>query len=219
MANEVKTWSNVAVAMQTALATAITVGAGGVTKASPGVVTYTGTDPSNGDYVLCTSSVGMTQLNNRVFRVANVNGGANTFELEDEDTSLYDTMVSANFQVITFGASFSSMLDISVSGGEAAAIPSTTIHDDVDQEEVGNFSPLIISSNLRWNPSDAAQIECRKASNVKASRAFKFTFADLSKWLPYGGVAFVHAPTGGAQAVVQTPLSIRVKGRTTVYPD
>lgn len=209
-------WSKVAVAMQTALATAITVGAGGVTKADPGVVTYTGTDPSNGDYVLCTSAVGMTQLNNRVFRVANVNAGANTFELEDEDTTLYDTMVSASFQVITFGASFSTMLDISVSGGEAASIPSTTIHDDIDQEEVGNFSPIVIGSNLKWDPSDAAQVECRKVSNVKGSRAFKMTFASGKKWLPYGAVAFIHAPTGSAQQVVQTPLSIRVKGRTTV---
>lgn len=210
-------WSKVAVAMQTALATAITVGAGGVTKATTGVVTYTGTDPSNGDYVLCTSAVGMTQINNRVFRVANVNAGSNTFELEGEDTTGYDTMVSANFQVITFGASFSTMLDISVSGGEAASIPSTTIHDDIDQEEVGNFSPIVISSNLQWDPSDAAQVACREASNIKASRAFKFTFADSKKWLPYGAVAFVHAPTGSAQQVVQTPLSIRVKGRTTVY--
>ena len=210
-------WSKVAVAMQTALATAITVGASGVTKADPGVVTYTGTDPSNGDYVLCTSAVGMTQLNNRVFRVANVNAGANTFELEGEDTTGYDTMVSANFQVITFGASFSTMLDISVSGGEAASIPSTTIHDEIDQEEVGNFSPIVITSNLQWNPSDAAQVACREASNIKASRAFRFTFASGKKWLPFGAVAFVHAPTGSAQQVVQTPLSIRVKGRTTVY--
>ena len=52
-------WSNVAVAMQSALATAVTIT--GITKASPGVVTYTGTDPSNGDYVFLSVS-GMHQL-------------------------------------------------------------------------------------------------------------------------------------------------------------
>ncbi|MCW5737792.1 MAG: hypothetical protein KIS73_26970 [Enhydrobacter sp.] len=55
----------------------------GVTQANPGVVTYTGTDPSNGDRVWVASVVGMTQLNGRFFTVANVNTGANTFELRD----------------------------------------------------------------------------------------------------------------------------------------
>jgi len=72
----------------------------GVTQANPGVVTYTGTDPSNGDHVDISGVAGMTQLNGRRFKVANVNGGANTFELQtvngtNVDTSTYTTYSSA----------------------------------------------------------------------------------------------------------------------------
>ena len=73
-------WSNVQVAMQSALATAVTIT--GITKASPGVVSHSGTDPSDGDYVLLLVD-GMTELNERVFRVANQAAGS--FELEGEE--------------------------------------------------------------------------------------------------------------------------------------
>ena len=56
-----------------------------VTAANPPVVTYTGTDPSNGDHLDIAGVVGMTELNGRRFRVANVNGGANTLELQTVD--------------------------------------------------------------------------------------------------------------------------------------
>ena len=96
-------WSNVGVDVQTALASALTITA--ISKASTGVVSYTGTDPTNGDYVLIAAN-GMTQVNDRIFRVANVNGAANTFELEGETTTDYGTFTSGSFKVIIFGASF-----------------------------------------------------------------------------------------------------------------
>lgn len=53
-----------------------------VTQANPAVVTYSGADNySNGDSVFIDGVVGMTQLNGREFVVANVDTGANTFEL------------------------------------------------------------------------------------------------------------------------------------------
>lgn len=55
----------------------------GITQANPGVLTYTGTDPSNGDWMYLTDIVGMTELNGRYVKVANVNAGANTFEITD----------------------------------------------------------------------------------------------------------------------------------------
>lgn len=56
----------------------------GVSQADPGVLTYTGTDPANGDWMyLSTFTGGMTELNGRYVKVANVDTGANTFELTD----------------------------------------------------------------------------------------------------------------------------------------
>jgi hypothetical protein len=62
-----------------------------ITQANPGVVTYTGTDPANGDDVDISGVAGMTQVNGRRFRVANVNGGANTFELQTVTSVNVDT--------------------------------------------------------------------------------------------------------------------------------
>lgn len=62
-----------------------------ITKADPGVVTYTGGDPSNGDRVYISSPIGMTELNGRFFTVASVNTGANTFQLTDIDGENVDT--------------------------------------------------------------------------------------------------------------------------------
>lgn len=67
----------------------------GVTKANPAVVTYNGSDTyANGDRVVITGVVGMTELNNREFTVANVNAGANTFELSGVNSTGYGTYTS-----------------------------------------------------------------------------------------------------------------------------
>ena len=54
-----------------------------ISKANPGVLTYTGTDPSNGDWMFLSGIGGMTELNGRWVKVAGVNAGANTFQLTD----------------------------------------------------------------------------------------------------------------------------------------
>ena len=68
-------WTNVGVDVQTALAAAVTVT--NISKASTAVVTYSGAvDPTNGDYIALTSN-GMSEVGDRVFRIASVNGAAN----------------------------------------------------------------------------------------------------------------------------------------------
>lgn len=58
----------------------------GITQAATAVVSYSGADNyANGDRVYISGVVGMTQVNNREFVVANVNAGANTFEITDSD--------------------------------------------------------------------------------------------------------------------------------------
>jgi len=69
----------------------------GATKANPCVVTSNAHGYSNGDHVYITGVVGMTQLNGRRFKVANV--AANTFELQTTggtniNSTAYSTYVS-----------------------------------------------------------------------------------------------------------------------------
>jgi hypothetical protein len=67
----------------------------GITKANPAVVTYGGADTyANGDRVVISGVLGMTQVNNREFIVANVNAGANTFELSGINSTAYGTYTS-----------------------------------------------------------------------------------------------------------------------------
>ena len=58
-----------------------------ISNANPAVVTYTGTDPVNGQEVAISGVVGAmsTYVNGRNFKIVNVNSGANTFELDYMD--------------------------------------------------------------------------------------------------------------------------------------
>ena len=208
-------WSNVAVAMQSALATALTVT--GITKANPGVVTYTGTDPSNGDYVLLTIS-GMHQLNNRVARVANVNGAGNTFELEGINTTDFGTFSSGTVEVITFGTSVTTATSISSSGGGFDFLDTTTIHDSARSQVPGLPQAATYTMDHIWDVSDAGQVAMKTASDSQAKRCFKFTFGTGGQIMVFAGyVGFDGAPGGSAQEIVKTQSAITAQGTPTYY--
>lgn len=69
----------------------------GISQASPGVLTYTGADPVNGDWMFLSGIGGMTPLNGRYVKVAAVNAGANTFQLTDLAGNLIDTSAMPAF--------------------------------------------------------------------------------------------------------------------------
>lgn len=61
----------------------------GATQANPGVITATSHGYSNGDHVIITGVVGMTELNGKTFKVANKT--TNTFEIQDVDGNNVNT--------------------------------------------------------------------------------------------------------------------------------
>lgn len=205
-------WSNVAVAVQSALASAETIT--GITNASPGVVTTSGTLPSDGDFVLVTAT-GMHQLDGRVFRVDNASGS--TFELEGEDTSSYDTFATGSFQVITYGTTLSTVTDVSPSGGEPEFADVTTIHDSIRKQVPTVTSALSFGMTSKFDPTDAALQALKVASDNIAERAVKFTFANGSIVTFNGYVSMPMVPTGSAQGLVTTPLTITAESRLTSY--
>lgn len=71
----------------------------GVSNANPGVVTYTGTDPTSGQEVYISGIVGAIgdYLNGRNFKIANVNGAANTFELQYLSGTNVDTSAMGSY--------------------------------------------------------------------------------------------------------------------------
>src|SRR5574343_251981 len=69
-----------------------------ITKANPAVVTYSGSDTyANGNEIYIESVAGMTQINNKRYKVANVNTGANTFELQDLDGNNVNSTAYSNY--------------------------------------------------------------------------------------------------------------------------
>lgn len=207
-------WSNVQVAVQSALGSGITINS--ISKANPGVVGYTGTDPSNGDWVLLEVQ-GMYQANEMLARVANVNGAGNTFELEDIDTTLFDTFTSGTFKVITFGTTLSIVRGQQASGGGFEDIDDTTIHDSVRQTIPGVAQPINYTLECRYAPSDAGLIALVAASRAKAKRAIRYTFASGDTYAFYGYVGATGLATGNAQGVVVTPVEFKGAASATFY--
>lgn len=208
-------WSNVGVDVQTALAAAVTITA--ITKAAIGVATYTGVvNPANGDYIVL-NAAGMHQVNDRQFRIAAVNTTTKTFELEGEDTTSYDTFISGNYQIITFGASFQSVQTVQVSGGDYEKADLTTIHDAVRKSAPTIASPMVLAMTNFFDLTDPGFVECNKAYKSKSKRAFRLRFGAGARMLLTGYVGAAGVPTGQAQGVVQTAVSIDAQNLPTVY--
>jgi hypothetical protein len=210
----VTTWSNVAVAIQSAAAASVTINS--ITKASPGVVGYTGTDPSDGAYVRVTAQ-GMSQVDGRVFRVASANAGADTFALEGETTTGYGTFSSGGFEVITFGTTMSTARGLSASGGDFSFIDVTTIHDNVAKQVPGVASAATYTFESIWDASDAGLVALKAASDSQAQRAIRFTFANGQIVVFNGYIGATLLPTGNAQDLVTTSVVVTMYGRPTIF--
>ena len=208
----INVWSKVGVAVQTVLAAPITIT--GITKANPAVATAAAHGLANGAVVLLKIN-GMRQLDYRVVRVANT--AASTFELEGVDATTFDTFVSGTAEAVTLGATASTFQDVSASGGEAAAISISTIHDDQDFEIPGNRSPLVFSFGSLWDPADPALLALKAFDDIKTPCVIQLTFATGAKIFMAAFASASLAPTGSSGQPVTTPVSLRLRGRLTSY--
>ena len=210
----ITTWSNVQVAIQSLAGSPVTVTA--ISKASPGVASYTGTDPANGNYVRLAAQ-GMSQVDGRVFRVASVNTGSDTFQLEGENTTSYGTFASGSFELITFGTTMSTARGLSASGGDFSFIETTTIHDNVAKQVPGVASAASYTFESIWDASDAGLLALKAASDAQSQRAIRFTFANGQIVVFNGYIGATLLPVGNAQDLVTTQVVVTMFGRPTIY--
>ncbi len=205
-------WSNIAVAMQSALGSDITITA--ITKASEGVCSATNS-LSNGDFVVLTI-LGMWQLNDRVARVKSTSGSA--FTLEGVDTTLFDTFTSGTANKITFGTSITTATSVSSSGGDFDFIDTTTIHGNAKSQIPGLPNPATFSFDNSWDVSDSGLLAMKVAAEAQAKRSFKFTFGtggQIATFNGYCGATLL--PGGSAQGLVTTSTVITMNGTPTYY--
>lgn len=137
----------------------------GITQANPGVVTYAGADPSNGDWVYIQSVGGMTQVNGRYFMVGSVNAGANTFNLLDP---FGDNVNTLGYTAYSAGGTMSPVYEIAspytladITNDEGACALSVTQSGDVLYIGCDGYQPrtLTRSGATSWafatyDPSD-----------------------------------------------------------------
>ena len=205
-------WSNVAIAMESARGTDITITA--ISKAAEGVVTAANT-LANGDYVLLTV-LGMYQINARVARVKSVSGTG--FTLEGIDTTVFDTFTSGTANKITFGTSITTATSVSGSGGDYDFIDTTTIHGNTKTQMPGLASPATYSFENIWDVSDAGLIAMKNAGDAQAMKAFKFTFGTGGQIMSFAGyVAANLLPGGSSQQLVTTQSTITMFGSPSYY--
>lgn len=210
----VRKWSNVAVAMQSAIATAVTIT--NITKASPGVVTTSAAHTySNGDLVYL-SIQGMFQLDGRVCRISAASGS--TFTLEGIDTTGFDTFSSGTCQKLTMGTSITTATTISASGGDFDFIDTTTIHGNQKTQIPGLPNPATFTMDNIWDVADAGLLAMKAASDSQAIRAFSFTFGSGGQKMYFAGyVGASLLPAGSAQDKVTTQTVITMFGAPNYY--
>lgn len=218
MANA-KKWSNVAVAMESARTAAQTITS--ITKATPGVVTTSGTLPTNGAYVLFEVE-GMTQLNGSVYRVTGATG--TTFKLLDIDgtteldTSDFDAFASGSFYTVTLGTSITTATTISPSGGDFETIDVTTIHDTQRKTIPGLPSAMQYQMDHIWDVTNAGLQALNAAYKSNAKKVVMYTFGVGGPKMIFEGNVGAHlAPGGQSQGLVTTNTVFTLSGFPTYY--
>jgi hypothetical protein len=188
-----------------------------ITKANPGVVSYTGADPQNGDIVLL-SVQGMWQLDDKAVRVTSVDTTSNTFVLEGVDTTQFEDFSTGTFSVVTLGTSITTATTISSSGGDFEMIDTTTIHVNARTQMPGLPNATTFTMDHLWDASDPGLIALKAASDTQSKRVFRFTFGQGGKTMLFAGyVGASLLPAGQAQQLVTTNAVITMNGTPTYY--
>jgi len=129
----------------------------GVTQADPAVLTYDGADNyTNGKEVYISGVAGMTELNGKFYKVANVDTGANTFELQDIDGNDID---SSAYTAYSSGGTVAQVYEIATPYQQEDLLDSNYAPSyqyaqsaDVLYLVHGSYTPraLVRTSNTNW---------------------------------------------------------------------
>lgn len=185
-----------------------------VSKANPAVITYVGADTwTDGGYAALTEVQGMTEFSDALLRVANVNAAGNTFEAEDQDSTLYGTWVSGNASLVTLATEISVGTGIRFSGGETNFGEYTLMVDGVQRKVPTTVNGATLELDVLWDPTDAGMLALRAAAIAKAKRAFKVRFPDGMEMLFFGFVGASGLPQAdNMQSIIQSKVSVVMSG-------
>lgn len=197
----------------------------GITQADPGVVTYSGTDNySNGDEIVITGVVGMTEVNSVKYVVANVNTGANTFELTDSDGNDIDT---SGFTAYSSAGTVTLIGDYpsSVTYFQQRLTFANTLNnpEKIWTSKIGQFKNFTKSSPIQDDDAISFTIAGRQINEIKhlLDLSQLIVFTESGEWTVGGDDAGILRPTSinpkqqsynGANKMQPIPI-----GRSALY--
>jgi hypothetical protein len=148
----------------------------GITAANPGVVTANAHGIANGAIVRIASVLGMLQVNNRAFVVANQT--TNTFELKGVDTTDYTAYASGGQAFAQTMAEVGYMREGGGMDGEAPDVDVSHLRSLEREFLLGLPDPGNFQLQL-WLPStaDTGQARLRKLKELGTAAAFSLTLA------------------------------------------
>ena len=148
-----------------------------ITQANPGVVTYTGTDPEDGDLYEADSIGGMIEITDGTeVIITDVSTGANTFKLYDTSGNAIDTTA---YTPSVIGGTFTRVLPQTENWSYIYTLPSRClrvmeINDDPDEDyEVVEDRYLMCNSD---------ECRCRFIDQVTTVSEYDPTFVNVFAW-------------------------------------
>jgi hypothetical protein len=159
--------------VETARAAAKTITA--ITAASPPQVTSATHGYANGDIVYISGVVGMTEVNDRAFVVANQ--ATNTFELKGIDGTNYTAYTSGGSAFKTTMTKVAEVTSISIGGGGAQQIDVTNLESDAIEQLAGLPNLGQISLDITLNHTDTGQTAFRGLVDATAPKVITVTTA------------------------------------------
>lgn len=191
-----------------------------ISQASPAVVTYSGTDPANGNYVALTDMYGMTEFEDALVKVANVNGAGNTFEAEDQNSSGYAAFVSGNMSVVTLANEINIGTGFSFTGFEQNFAEYALLKDKITRKFPTTTSAGGIEIPAIWDPQDTGLQTLIAAGDSAERLGFKILFPDGLEMLFFGYVGASGMPQASdISSIMTTQLSVTMATRPRyVFP-
>lgn len=187
----------------------------GITKANPAVVTVTAHGFANGDWIWLTLVEGMTELHNRLVRIAGVT--TDTFQVEGLNSTTFGTFAAGTCKKVTAFVTAAEAADIQSSGGDARTVDTSVLLDDEDQEEFVSNAPVRYNITNQFAVSSSAQALATSLSDTNAQAPFKITFKSLQIVTFAATINAPEALTINRGQVVTTPWSLAKKSKFTKY--
>lgn len=181
----------------------------GISKADPPVITYVGTDPANNDYMILRDLTGMTQMNDAVVKVSAVDGGLNTFEAKDQDSTNFGTFVAGNMYPVTFGSELTIAMGAAFTGGEGQYANYMLLWDDMERRKFTHTSAGGIDLPVLWDPTDSNFLYLYNLARTDSTLAVKIVLKSGVEILSFGNFGGSGQPTASdARTIMQATFSI-----------